>query len=443
MAVSGPLRAEENAKEISRVVPMPPGVRVEISELDGPVFADPSGKTLYRWPLRPLRNGQAGDRPGSSECNDVPTVVSAGLMSPYPGGLKLPDRDQRLSCTQMWPPFLADADARPVGKWSVIKRKDGSLQWAYNNLPLYTSYLDQLPGDVFGGRADKRGGDSPAMREPVGPPPDVPPGFAVKTMSTGRLLVTDKGRSVYASERDTPQKSNCDATCTDTWIPLLGPAYSVEPQGNARGEWSLIERSAGIKQWTFRGQPLYEYRLDTGANGFRGSDVPGWHNVYTQRAPAPPPEFTVQDTTAGQVLADQHGKTIYVYFCGDDSQDQLSCDHPQQEQIYRLTVCGGGDPQRCLRTFPYVPAAPDAKSTSRTWSVMFVDPQTGRRVDAQHAGALRVWAYRDRPVYTYAGDRRPGDTFANGHGEFRGLRNGFRAYWLRDDFFNLDQPGPG
>lgn len=443
MAACGPLQAADSPKETFRAVPMPPGVRVEATELDGPVFADPAGKTLYRWPLRQLRNGPAGDRAGSSECTDVPSKVSAGLMSPYPAGLKLPDADRRLSCVQMWPPFLADADARAIGKWSIIKRQEGSLQWAYEGLPVYTSYLDQRPGDVFGGRADKRGGDTPAMRQPIGPPPDVPPGFAVKTMSTGRLLVTDKGASVYASDRDTPEKSNCDATCADTWIPLLGPAYAVVPQGSARSEWTLIERSPGIKQWAFRGQPLYQYRLDSLANGFKGSDVPGWHNVYTQRAPSPPPEFTVQDTTAGQVLADRHGKTIYTYFCGDDSQDQLGCDHPQQEQAYRLAVCGGGDAERCLQSFPYVPAAQDAKSVSRSWSVMIIDPQTGRRVDAQHPGALRVWAYRDRPIYTYAGDRRPGDTFANGHGEFRGQRNGFRAFWLRDDFFNQDQPGPG
>jgi predicted lipoprotein with Yx(FWY)xxD motif len=151
----------------------------------------------------------------------------------------------------------------------------------------------------------------------------------------------------------------------------------------------------------------------------------------------------VQDTTAGQVLANQHGMTLYTYFCGDDGLDQLACDHPLQTQAYRIAIGGGGDPERFLRTFPYVVAAMDAVSTSRSWSVMTIDPMTGRRAAARQPGTLRVWAFRDRPVYTYSGDHRPGDAFADAHGEFRGLRDGFRAIWLRDDFFGGDQPGPG
>ena len=43
---------------------MPPGFHVEISELEGPVFADANGKTLYRWPVSDLRNGEAGANTG-------------------------------------------------------------------------------------------------------------------------------------------------------------------------------------------------------------------------------------------------------------------------------------------------------------------------------------------------------------------------------------------
>ena len=46
----------------------------------------------------------------------------------------------------------------------------------------------------------------------------------------------------------------------------------------------------------------------------------------------------------------------------------------------------------------------------------------------------QVWAYRDRPVYTYAGDKKPGDTHGGGTGEWRGQRNGLRVFWLRDDY---------
>src|SRR5262249_47969505 len=130
---------------------------------------------------------------------------------------------------------------------------------------------------------------------------------------------------------------------------------------------------------------------------------------------------------------------IYIYNCADDAIDQLGCDHPTETQAYRLLVCGGGDSERCLKTFPYVLAPKGARGDGTLWSVIVLDPKTGRWTDPRRPGALRVWAYRDRPVYTYAGDRQPGDIYADGLGENRGDREGFWAFWLRDDFNQRDQ----
>ena len=69
------------------------------TELDGPVFADATGHTLYKWPFKQLRVGDTGDPLGRSKCTDVKTTVNSGFMSPYPPGLQLPDLDSRLSCT--------------------------------------------------------------------------------------------------------------------------------------------------------------------------------------------------------------------------------------------------------------------------------------------------------------------------------------------------------
>lgn len=411
-------------------VAMPPHFRVVATELEGPVFADARGRTLYSWPFRVMRVGNTGDSKGQSHCTATKSTVSSGYMSPYPGGLELPDLATRPSCVQMWAPAIAAPGSKRADKWTIIKRQDGTQQWAYDDLPVYTSALDHQPGDVLGGTGGEHEGDGPAVRRPVGPPADLPPGFRVSTTVVGRLLQTARSFSVYASDADTPQKSNCNAACAQTWPPMLAPA-SVRPHG----DWTIIERSPGYRQWVFRGKPLYRYALDSYARSLEGSDVPGWHNVYTQRAPAPPAEFTVQDTSAGQVLADAHGMTIYSYTCGDDALDQLGCDHPSESQVYRLAMCGGGDWQRCLHTFPYVIAAPGARSASRAWSTIDIDPQTGRRAAPTQTDAVHVWAFRDRPVYVYAGDNRPGDVNGDGHGEFRGERNGYNAFWLRDDYF--------
>ncbi|MDY6949259.1 MAG: hypothetical protein SXG53_26515 [Pseudomonadota bacterium] len=426
-------------------VPMPAGIQVIGTELDGPVFADANGKTLYSWPLKNLRNGDTGDRKdsGISACLDEVLTTTSGLMSPYPGGLLLPNLDKRKSCTEVWPPVPAPKDAKPVGsghnEWTTITRPDGSLQWAYGGYPLYTSNLDKRPGDVLGGTKLARSGDGPVVRTPVGPPAVIPPEFAGTDsdpsrygpvqMVTGRMVTDHKGFSVYTWDGDEPNKSNCTRECLKDWTPVRAAVTAVP-----NGEWGIIERSPGIKQWTFRNKPLYTYVVDPHTRSVIGSDVPGWHNVYTQRAITPPKDFIVQDSLAGQVLANSKGMTIYTYVCGDDARDQLACDHPDTEQAYRLAICGNGDPQRCQQTFPYVPAAADAKSDSRLWSVLLIDPNTGHRASKGQAGALHVWAYRERPVYTCALDVRPGDANCDSFGEFNGRRNGFKAFWLRDDF---------
>jgi predicted lipoprotein with Yx(FWY)xxD motif len=409
--------------------PMPPGFRVEVGALDGPVFADPEGRTLYTWPFRNMRNGVTGDGKGESNCTDDASAASAGLMSPYPGGLLLPDRDGRPSCEDLWPPALAGSDATPVGRWSVIERRDGRRQWAFDGSALYTSVRDQRPGDVLGGDSYRDDGDSPAVRDPVKPAPDVPPGFGVSTTLRGRLLHNARGFSVYAFDGDTLERSGCDAACERRFDPIQAPAAA-----RRHGDWSVFVRENGARQWAFRGKPLYLFAEDVRVHSLAGSDVPGWRNVYTQEAPPPPPEFTVQDTSAGQVLADAEGRTIYSYTCGDDAPDQLSCEHPADTQVYRLAMCGGGSAERCARNFPYVPAAAGAHG-NRLWSVVEIDPATGHFAAADSPGALRVWAYRERPVYTFAGDRQPGEVNAHGLGEFLADREGFKAFWWRDEFF--------
>jgi predicted lipoprotein with Yx(FWY)xxD motif len=330
---------------------------------------------------------------------------------------------------------LAAEDAQATGKWTLVARGDGALQWAYDGYPLYTSHLDQQAGDVLGGSKLPYVRDGGILREPIGPPADIPADFKVVPTTTGRLLVNKDEFSVYVWDGDEPGRSNCDTACLKHWTPVPAPEIAMD-----RGDWSVVRQDSGFRQWAFRGRPLYTYNNDPGARSFVGGDVPHWrnpewHNVYTQRAVLPPPQFTVQDVEfGGQVLADSRGRTIYLYNCRDDSLAQLSCDHPDAAQEYRLAICGNGDPEVCLRTWPYVTAAADARSESDLWTVLAIDPRSGHRAASGQEDALHVWAYRGRPVYTYVGDREPGVTNGDGIGEFTGRRNGYKAFVLRDDF---------
>ena len=92
----------------------PPGVH---SMQAGGMTALVDGKmmTLYTF---------AKDTPGVSNCND--------------------------NCAKNWPPLLADADAKPMGDWTIITRADGMKQWAYKSMPLYKWSKDAKPGDASG-----------------------------------------------------------------------------------------------------------------------------------------------------------------------------------------------------------------------------------------------------------------------------------------------------
>lgn len=54
------------------------------------------------------------------------------------------------SCATNWPPYLAGAGAKARGAYSLVKRKDGKVQWAYGGHPLYRWIGDHKPGDAGG-----------------------------------------------------------------------------------------------------------------------------------------------------------------------------------------------------------------------------------------------------------------------------------------------------
>jgi len=53
-------------------------------------------------------------------------------------------------CAKNWPPMMAPAGAKAEGKFTPIKRDDGTMQWAYDGKPLYTLVKDEKPGEMKG-----------------------------------------------------------------------------------------------------------------------------------------------------------------------------------------------------------------------------------------------------------------------------------------------------
>ncbi|WPB57638.1 hypothetical protein [Xylophilus sp. GOD-11R] len=53
-------------------------------------------------------------------------------------------------CATLWPPVMAEADAKPEGDMTIVTRDDGARQWAYKGKPVYLYKSDMKPGDATG-----------------------------------------------------------------------------------------------------------------------------------------------------------------------------------------------------------------------------------------------------------------------------------------------------
>jgi hypothetical protein len=74
-----------------------------------------------------------------------PQLLPLYTFKGEPAGRSLCDRD----CSAVWPIVQAKQGDKPMGSWTVVKRDDGRLQWAYKNSPVYT-YFEDRPNEPKG-----------------------------------------------------------------------------------------------------------------------------------------------------------------------------------------------------------------------------------------------------------------------------------------------------
>lgn len=71
------------------------------------------------------------------------------------------------------------------------------------------------------------------------------------------VLVNNAGMSLYTFDKDQPGKSNCNGPCAANWPPLAAKADD-QPSGN----WTVVTRDDGSKQWAYKGKPVYTWVKD-------------------------------------------------------------------------------------------------------------------------------------------------------------------------------------
>lgn len=95
----------------------------------------------------------------------------------------------------------------------------------------------------------------------------------VADTAKGEALVDDAGMALYTFDKDAAGTSNCYDKCAENWPPLMASG-----DAEAMGEWSVISRDDGSKQWAYKGEPLYTWVKDEKPGDVTGDGVNGvWH----------------------------------------------------------------------------------------------------------------------------------------------------------------------
>ena len=200
-----------------------------------------------------------------------------------------------------------------------------------------------------------------------------------------------KGMTLYTYDKDTEVgNSACVGDCLKAWPAAVAPA-----DAKPAGDWTVITRDDGTKQWAWKNKPLYTFVKDQQPGDSTGNGVAegAWHTaVFKQGAgrgpyatevfkPSVGAQFpfgiSVQEVedAGGQVMIDEVGHTIYA-FSGDPKQDK--------------PVCATG--ASCGQT-PWIPvAAPALASDIGDFKIVKRADGTGQ------------WSYKGASLYTYRGD---------------------------------------
>ncbi|MBM3778160.1 MAG: hypothetical protein FJW23_07955 [Acidimicrobiia bacterium] len=333
------------------------------------------------------------------------------------------------ACLDEFPPLLASPDAEPVGDWSLVARSDGSRQWAYQSRPLYRWAREQDPGEVAtnvgltetanskrdttGGGGAKAGdlmppeGWSVARFRPGAVVPS-PSGLQVQVVSSAQAAVlTDfEGLTLYAFNGDAAADPQCSVNgCEMRWLPVDAPAIAVNV-----GDFSVVTRADGSKQWAYKGRPLYRYRDDLLPGDATGVGVDERWAPAALSVGFMPEGVTVTHLSGyGDALA-LNGRTLYQSFAFEKYWGGRNLRASFKNAYYKGKRLGSRAclSQECQETWRPFLAPADAVPNG------FWEP-------IERADGTKQWAYKGYALYTYAGDTAPGDHYGQATYDFAKL----------------------
>ena len=98
--------------------------------------------------------------------------------------------------------------------------------------------------------------------------------FAEMPKTVDGRFVDENGMTLYTFDKDTDGKSVCNGQCATNWPPLM-----VADDAKPVKDWTIVVRDGGLKQWAYKGKPLYTWIKDTKPGDTTGDGVNNgvWH----------------------------------------------------------------------------------------------------------------------------------------------------------------------
>ena len=100
---------------------------------------------------------------------------------------------------------------------------------------------------------------------------------------TDGLMTNGAGMTLYTFDKDTgfSGKSVCNGACATNWPPFMAGAGD-----QSGGDWTIVTRDDGSRQWAYDGKPLYLWSKDRKPGDMTGD---GFNNAWRAVRPEPRP----------------------------------------------------------------------------------------------------------------------------------------------------------
>jgi predicted lipoprotein with Yx(FWY)xxD motif/plastocyanin len=218
-------------------------------------------------------------------------------------------------CLAAWPPVTATGDVTLAsgveGTLTTFKRADGTMQVAYNGIPLYYFAKDKDDEDAYGQNV---GGVwfAVAPGTKFGATKSIAPTVTVKKdEKLGTILADAKGMTLYLFTKDVKKnESTCVDKCATNWPPLTVKSDKdvlIGGQG-VTGKLATFKRADGTLQVSYNGIPLYYFAKDKDKEDAYGQGVGKvWYVVMPDAkfgaAPTASPEASPASSPAAATSA--------------------------------------------------------------------------------------------------------------------------------------------